>query len=443
MFWLWNASLIWFGNLRLKAKLYLSFAWMCLFTVVLGIVCLVGIHQIGQVTGQTTNRQAASLPSAGSAEASPTPDQAAELGKAANRIAVRLQSVILGLLGMIVLLDFIMAWRLAHIISDPIINACQVLERLAQHDLTATATINSTDEVGQMNAALNRTILHLHDVLLGLKESAEALETVAGALDDQTSLTSENCNRQADLAQGVLNSTRQLAEKGSEIARNSHETAEASRESAETADSGSQIMAGAAETMGIIALSSSTIRELMGRLDGRSQAISKVVTTIREISENTNLLALNAAIEAARAGEQGRGFAVVAGEVRRLAEHTRSATEEIAHMVESIQQETAGTAVAVESSRASIEDGQKKTEEAHQMLMRIIQHASQTETLAEGTANAAGEQSSTSQEIASHAAQVAELAAATLNASMEAAKTGKTILASARRLSEVVQQFKL
>jgi methyl-accepting chemotaxis protein len=439
MLWIWNACLTWFGNLPLKTKLYISFGWMCLFTVVLGVVCLGGIHQVRVAT----DRQAAAAQTTDSAENSAAHSREVELDAATKRTAGQFQSVIVGLLGLIVLVDFIMAWRLAHIISDPIIGACAVLERVSHRDLTVMASVDSTDEVGQMCAALNRTITHLHDVLQGLKESAQSLETVAIDLGDQTALTSSNCNRQADLAQLVLNSTRLMAEKGNEIARNSHETAEASRESSESAETGSEVMASAAETMGQVAAASSTIRELMGRLDGRSQEISKVVTAIREISENTNLLALNAAIEAARAGEQGRCFAVVAGEVRRLAEHTRSATEEIARMVESIQQETANTTVAVESSRSSIESGQKQTQEAHQMLNRIIQHASQTETLAEGTATAAGEQSNTSQEIASNAAQVADLAAASLAASALAAETGKAIYASAKHLTEVVLQFRL
>jgi methyl-accepting chemotaxis protein len=435
MFWIWKASLAWFGNLRLRTKLYISFGWMCLFTVVLGVVCLGGIHRVRvEVAGHPGAVAAAT-------ENPPAESQSVEARTVA--IASQFQSVILLLLGGIIVADILMAWRLVHLIGDPVLHACEVLDRISNRDLSIEAKVESEDEVGQMCAALNRTIHMLHDVLGQLGESSEGLEKAALDLNNQTICAQGNCHQQVDLAREVLTSTRLLAEKGSKIAHNTIEAAQASRESSQVAHGGNTAMSSAAETMNQVAAASATIHELMNRLDARSREIGKVVTTIREISENTNLLALNASIEAARAGEHGRGFAVVAGEVRRLAEHTRQATEEIATTVESILEETANTTRAVESSRSSIEAGQQRTAEAHRMLSEIIRHANRTETLADDASTAAGEQSAAGEQIASNAGRVAELAEASLTASGEVARTGEGIRDSARQLGKVVRQFRL
>ena len=104
----------------------------------------------------------------------------------------------------------------------------------------------------------------------------------------------------------------------------------------------------ATEAMHAVRDSSHAVTEAITRLAEKSEQIGAIVKTITGIAEQTNLLALNAAIEAARAGEQGRGFAVVAEEVRKLAEESQLAAEEIAGLIQAIRTETDAAVQVVE-----------------------------------------------------------------------------------------------
>ncbi len=103
--------------------------------------------------------------------------------------------------------------------------------------------------------------------------------------------------------------------------------------------------------------------EAIGELAAKSEQIGAIVATITGIAEQTNLLALNAAIEAARAGKQGRGFAVVAEEVRKLAEESQRATQEIAASATSMQENINEVAAVAEQSSASTEQVAASTQE--------------------------------------------------------------------------------
>jgi hypothetical protein len=272
---------------------------------------------------------------------------------------------------------------------------------------------------------------------------AETLSAATTEISARSVQSAGNARTESSKINQIAAAAQEMTATIGEISHNAENAAAASRTSAETADQGGAVMQAAAATMEKIAAATSSVSDKMTSLAHRSEEIGKVVNVIQEISEQTNLLALNAAIEAARAGEHGRGFAVVAGEVRRLAERTKGATEEIAGTIRSIQDETRETLEVMHESRTAVESGMEETARARQSLEAIIESSKQVEHQINLIATAATEQTSASGEISESAGQISQLSTENSQGAEEAVEALKNLASLASDLDGMIRQFRL
>jgi methyl-accepting chemotaxis protein len=149
------------------------------------------------------------------------------------------------------------------------------------------------------------------------------------------------------------------------------ETAGAAEHAHELARAGVEAAVEASGAMDGLRESSQVVSATISELAERSERIGQIVETITGIAAQTNLLALNAAIEAARAGEQGRGFAVVADEVRKLAEESQHAAEQISGLIGEIQTETRHAVEVVAEGGERTENGTAVVERARETFLEI------------------------------------------------------------------------
>ena len=344
--------------------------------------------------------------------------------------------VIVGLSGLI-------GVTLTRLIAPRIGVASAALQRLADKDLTTHVNVTGTDEIGQMGNALNTCVAAIREVIQSVAQSAETLSAATTQISARAVQSAGNANTQSSKTNQIAAAAQEMTATIGEISHNAESAAHASRVSAETANQGGAVMQAASSTMEKIAAATGTVSEKMGSLAQRSEEIGKVVSVIQEISEQTNLLALNAAIEAARAGEHGRGFAVVAGEVRRLAERTKGATEEIAGTIRSIQEETRNTLQVMHESRSAVETGMEETARARKSLESIIASSNEVEHQIQLIATAATEQTAASGEISESAGHISQLSTENTQGAEEAVEALKNLATLASDLDGMIRQFNL
>ncbi len=292
----------------------------------------------------------------------------------------------------------------------------------AEQVRSASEELASASE--QAGNATGQTATTIQQVATGTASqagsSSEAVAAVDGLSREVTTIAHDaetQATAVATAGQSMAHLHQQLEDMAS-AARTSVSTAQ---QVAQAAQAGAHTVQGTVKGIEAIRESTSRVGSKVREMGDRSQEIGKIVSTIQDIADQTNLLALNAAIEAARAGEQGRGFAVVADEVRKLAEKAGSSSREIADLVRTVQRGTEEAVRATEEGAANVARGVEGARGAGQALEEILSAAQQN---SQSTAN-----------IQAASAKVNELAAQVAEALRRVSSVGDKNLAATQEMT--------
>ncbi len=354
-----------------------------------------------------------------------------------------LQTMVLVLAGVATLLSIGVALLLRRIICPPLVRAAEAAQRVAEGDLTVRVKANTNDEVGDLGRNFNDMIEKISEIIGLVADTASEVAAASTEIAATSEQMSSGMQEQSSQVTQISAAIEEMSASVIEVARKSAEAAENAEQSGRAASEGGSVVN---QTIGEI----NAIREAVdassnsvAELGKRGEQIGAIIEVINDIADQTNLLALNAAIEAARAGEHGRGFAVVADEVRKLADRTTQATEEIGQSISAIQSETTSAVQRMDAGSRQVESGVGKATEAGRSLTQIVSNAREVASMIQSIAAATEQQSATSEEVARNIELIASVTDQSRDGSQQAAEAARQLSQRAERLQGLVGKFKV
>ncbi|MCC6230921.1 MAG: methyl-accepting chemotaxis protein [Phycisphaerales bacterium] len=358
-------------------------------------------------------------------------------------VGIRYQvGVVVGVSALAVLgLGLFFASRLVRPISSLGARMKDIAE--GEGDLTQRVPVSGNDEIAVLSGSFNTFVEKIHGTVKQVATTTNELAAAATEIAASAEEMAAGIGRQEQQTSQVSAAVVEMSASVGEVAQKAKDVNLASDSARDNASKGGEVVQKTVSEIMGIAEDVGQSAESVTELGKQSEQIGQIIQVINEIAEQTNLLALNAAIEAARAGEHGRGFAVVADEVRKLAERTTQATDEVAKSIKAIQGQTGNAVQQIEAGSRRVNKGVELATSAGTALKSIVEGSARLSEMVGAIAAAAEEQSAASEQITRSVEQISSVTRETSQGASQSAQAAAGLSEQAERLRSLVSAFKI
>ncbi len=347
-------------------------------------------------------------------------------------------------LGLLVLAGCLVAATImARLVIVPLERLARAAAGIAAGDLRQQIDTTGNDEIGELARIFAQMAQTLTALIKDLRGAAADIEREASSVLSTSSRQSAMAHQQASAINETSTTVAEIAQTSKQATSFADGVIAGTQRSEDLSAGGQKIVSESVSGMEKLGEQVRTIALTITELSERSLQIGDIITTVKDVAEQSNLLALNASVEAAKAGDQGRGFAVVATEMRTLAEQSRMAAAQVRALLSEVQKGTRAAVTATEEGSRRAQAAMSLAQSAGATIIGLSEVIRDSSSAARQIAGSARQQTIGVEQISAAMTELASAMADTVEGTRRIEQVAGNLSNLSKRFSELVGRYQL